>query len=339
MLLFAHHSWATIVVSKEPFSGPELARADRLARERGYAILAAPDRSAGDPTIAALLDPAQRADAIAASAFDLSAPSDQRPYFFLQLRPRDFGRYLASRADHPIFEITFRSVRVLLLLSGLSLAFALAVWVAALALHRGAPARGADRSYRWLTLYFSAIGFGYLAIQLALHQRLILVLGHPTHALAAVLVAMLLGSGAGAEWSRRVAPAHFARVWLAIPAALALLALAFAQLGRIDAIASALGRAAACGALVAGVGTALGFALPLGVRLAAATGAGAVQRLWALNGAASIAATAFAALLGLSFGSGAVLAAGGLCYVTAGFAGWRAQRSAAEGGAGVAAAR
>src|SRR5258708_19320833 len=52
--------------------------------------------------------------------------------------------------------------------------------------------------YRWMTLYFLGIGFGYILVQLGLHQRLIIIVGHPTFALSVVLFSMLLGTGIGA---------------------------------------------------------------------------------------------------------------------------------------------
>jgi hypothetical protein len=330
ILLVARNTWGAIVVSKTPFSQGELARAEAVARERETELLALPGRTPRDPVIDALLDPARRGAAIAQSRFDLSPPTDERPYFFLQLRPRDFMRYVAARPEHPIFEITFRSVSLLLLLAGLSLALAAGVVLLALRLHRAAPGAAQTARYRWLTLYFCGIGVGYMLVQLALHQRLTLVLGHPTAALASVLVAMLVGSGIGAELSQRVAVARAPRVLAAIVALLALAALALPVAGELSGIASPLARAVACAAVVGAVGLPLGMALPLGVRLAEATGAGAVQRLWAVNGAASIAATSFAALLGLSFGSRAVLAAGCACYVAAALAALRARAGAAR---------
>ena len=61
----------------------------------------------------------------------------------------------------------------------------------------------------------------------------------------------------------------------------------------------------------------LGFAFPLGVAMAAPTGEWAVQKMWAINGAASIAGSALAAFIGLSLGSTAVLGAGFLAYAAA----------------------
>jgi hypothetical protein len=70
-------------------------------------------------------------------------------------------------------------------------------------------------------------------------------------------------------------------------------------------------------AILFATGFVLGFAFPLGVRAVAPTGEWATQKMWAINGAASIAASVLAALIGLIEGSGAVLTAGILAYVLA----------------------
>ncbi|HEX4476495.1 MAG TPA: hypothetical protein VH142_15515, partial [Polyangiaceae bacterium] len=82
------------------------------------------------------------------------------------------------------------------------------------------------------------------------------------------------------------------------------------------------------GLVVSAAGFALGLAFPLGVRRVAVTGERAVQKMWALNGAASIAASVLAAVLGLSFGSTAVLGAAFLAYAVATVAGVMADRVA-----------
>ena len=72
----------------------------------------------------------------------------------------------------------------------------------------------------------------------------------------------------------------------------------------------------------------LGFAFPLGVAMAAPTGEWAVQKMWAINGAASIAGSVLAAFIGLTLGSPFVIAAALLCYAIAMIAGTVAEAKA-----------
>ena len=52
-------------------------------------------------------------------------------------------------------------------------------------------------------VYFAAIGFGYMLIQIGLLQRFSVYIGHPTYTLAIVLFSMLLFTGAGSLLSSR----------------------------------------------------------------------------------------------------------------------------------------
>jgi hypothetical protein len=318
---------STILVSRRPFTASEVERLERIADEVKAQVLLSPGRPAADPVLARLLDPATRARAITGSPWDISPPTDARPYFFLQLRPRDVLD-LAGRDFGTVTEITFNGIRVLLILAVLSAGFALAVLVLTLFTLPAAEASpGERRTYRRMALYFLGIGLGYILLQLGLHQRLILVLGHPTTALSVVLFWMLVGTGLGSFASERwVADARMPRAWAAILAIAGLLWAGYPLLAEIGRLDSGLLRAAATGAVLAVTGFALGFGFPLGVRLVGPTGQRAVQRMWAINGAASIAGTALAAALGVTAGSRGVLAAGALAYLLAVAAGWWAWR-------------
>ena len=52
-------------------------------------------------------------------------------------------------------------------------------------------------------LYFIAVGFGFILVEISLIQRFVLFLGHPTYALTVVVFLLLLSSGAGSVAARR----------------------------------------------------------------------------------------------------------------------------------------
>ena len=320
---------ATLVLSKRAFSEEELRRARQIAAADELPPLLVPGERPADPVLARLLDPRLRDRAIAESPFDISPPTDDRPYFFLQLRPRQvpslFGKRLGA-----ITEITFNGVRVMTLLAGIALLLVIAVGLLAAASSPGSarPSRATTVANRWLVLYFAAIGVGYMLVQLGLHQRLILLLGRPTYVLSVVLFSMLLGTGAGAAVSTRVAgPGAMRKAWLGIIIMLAAVYVAWPfALADLESMTSPAARALCSGALVAVIGFALGFPFPFGVRLVAPLGEWTVQRMWAVNGAAAIAGCALAAILGLILGSRMNLFAGLLCYVLMSIAGVAALR-------------
>jgi len=331
------HVFVTIVVSKTPFSPSEVAGMQAICAAEVYTLQAAPGMRSKDPVLDRLLDPNQRAAAIAESPYDISAPTDLRPYFFLQVRPRDVLSAVGARTGY-VLDITFKAVRVMMLLGGISLLFAIAVLLlGTLTFPSASTTPGHRRIYRWMSVYFFGIGFGYILVQLGLHQRLILPLGHPTLALAVVLASMLLGTGAGAFASARLFPdGRFLNAWIAILAVLAVVVLLFSPISSLGTIDSAAGRALAAGLITGSVGFVLGFAFPLGVRLVGPTGEWAVQKMWAINGAASIAGSATAAILGVGVGCRGVLIAGFCSYGIVAVCGWQAMRLAdASSAAGV----
>src|SRR5947207_15542541 len=60
------------------------------------------------------------------------------------------------------------------------------------------------RGVLWFLLYFVCIGAGYILVEVALIQKFVLFLGHPTKALTVVIFSMLLSSGLGSFASRRL---------------------------------------------------------------------------------------------------------------------------------------
>ena len=65
---------------------------------------------------------------------------------------------------------------------------------------------------RGFLLYFVFIGCGYLLIEVALIQKFVLFLGHPTYALTVVIFSMLLASGLGSYFSGRLLEHHEGRL-------------------------------------------------------------------------------------------------------------------------------
>jgi hypothetical protein len=320
--------FATILVSRTAFSGSEVQRLQQACATQGLTLMLAPGLPAADPGFPQLLSASTREAAVQRSPFDIAPPTDEKPYFFMQVRPSDLVHM--ARADYGLItEITFNGVRVLVILSACALALVLIV---TLLTAFGLPGRAASaeqrRDYRLMMLYFLGIGLGYMFVQIGMHQRLIIVLGHPTLALSAVLSSMLLGTGIGSALSTKLFPlGRIPRAGWAILATLAALWLCLPlvpYLERIDNLELRFGMIA----LVLGaVGCALGFAFPLGVRSVAQTGEWAIQKMWAINGAASIAATVLAALVGLAWGTRAVLGCGLAAYAVAVAAGTVLERT------------
>ena len=76
--------------------------------------------------------------------------------------------------------------------------------------------------------YFLCLGAGYILIQVALIQKFVLLLGHPTYALTVIVFSMLVASGVGSYFSRRVIAGEDRRLMMALAGVAVLItALAF----------------------------------------------------------------------------------------------------------------
>ena len=78
---------------------------------------------------------------------------------------------------------------------------------AAAALAAGHPVAETERRDCVLVVFHLCLGAGYILIQVALIQKFVLLLGHPTYALTVIVFSMLVSSGAGqlssaAAWLR-----------------------------------------------------------------------------------------------------------------------------------------
>src|SRR5439155_2157431 len=156
----------------------------------------------------------------AAYGQDIRPTTDDRPFFFHTTKLEDqfhvaFGRSM----------LFGNGLSALLTLMAISVTLVALFVLGPLALARagGAPARG---WFAWL-VYFGALGAGFMLIEVSLLQRFVLLLGHPVYSLTVTLFSLLLGTGAGAAWSRRLREAALRRsaaVALAVIAALAIVA-------------------------------------------------------------------------------------------------------------------
>ena len=173
-----------------------------------------------------------------------------------------------------------------------------------------------------VAVYFSALGLGFLFIEIALIAEASLWLDDPTSGFALVLTGMLVFSGLGALAAGRVRE----RPWRAM--ALAVLAVAVwtgaALLGLRPLMLATLGapwvlRAALVLAVTAPVGIALGLPFPLGLDRIGREGMPRAWLPWAwgLNGAFSVLASPLATLIAREAGYSRVLLGAAILYAVA----------------------
>ncbi|MCB9794874.1 MAG: hypothetical protein H6741_19385 [Alphaproteobacteria bacterium] len=176
-------------------------------------------------------------------------------------------------------------------------------------------------------LYVAGLGYGYLAVETVLIHELVLFVGHPTYAITAVLLTMLLCSGLGSAWvQRREASSLEGTLKWTLGAVLVLGAVqAFLVPPALTATALGLpmaARVALTAALLAPLGFVMGTPFPLAMRILRPEAAGLVPWAWAINGWTSVLASLGTVLLsrlwGYSLASAVALAAYALALACAG---------------------
>jgi hypothetical protein len=171
-------------------------------------------------------------------------------------------------------------------------------------------------------VFFGAIGLGFILIEMAQMQRLMVFLGRPTYALSVVLFTLLSASGVGSfiahQLSERRGPRALQVVFAALLGLLLLVGLASPPLMRHFESASIAGRVVLAVALLLTIGVVMGMPFTLGMRRADRVAATLSPWLWGINGATSVCASVLAVVIAISLGIGASYWFGLACYVVAG---------------------
>jgi hypothetical protein len=305
----------TVLISRSPFSAADLARISELAAGQTR-VLYRPGDSPESSEFARLLLAPDRESFYRHYPIDVRPVSDDRPFFFYNAQLRDAAAYLRLARARDIDVKINEALPLLARLVAISLA---AVAVILLLPPLVLRLRGGGRPGLF-PLYFAAIGLGFILIEVALIQKLILFLGHPTYALTVVVFTLLVSSGLGSAWSERAAAAGDRRraAILVATAALAVVIAALAAPVRDACILWPLpARAMAAAALVAPLGFLMGVAFPRGLKRLEAAAPGWVRWAWALNAAASVLGSVLAIALALTVGLTATLHTGAALYLCA----------------------
>jgi hypothetical protein len=326
LFLAAQRRIATLVVSKAPFAPEEIDALEKAAQAYQHEVLITPSRPPASPVLSRIVSAKDRSSLYSMTstlAFDLTPPTDERPFFFNQLplaRPLQalalVRGFLASSAQGG----GVRHGNLVATVTLLMLFFiASALVAAALIIPLRSAVKDAGTKLVWSgTAYFGLIGFGFMLIEIGLLQRMSIFLGHPVYSLSVILFTLILSTGAGSFLSDKFYLSSAPRLvaWGALTGVYGF-ALALSLSPVLTALSDAgLGaRVSLCVALIAPAGVLLGFGFPTGLRLVAPVDAKPTPWFWGINGAAGVLASISAVAVSLAFGITATLALGALCYL------------------------
>ena len=323
-------SWqtSTLLVKNGDFDAADIAAIKAFCAERSFDVAFYPGMRAEEANrynvverpdlfdaATALLGP-RRGEFLNNYKFHVAPASDDSPHFFHFFKWRSLPELLSLKEQgglpllewgYPVLVATLAQA----LLASLLLIAAPAAWVTRAGAGRRAPF-AASRGR--LIVYFTAIGFAFMFVEIAFIQKFVLFLSHPLYAVAVVLFAFLLFAGIGSGVSKRLNEAAepklrnpLAAVALAIGLSaalgLALLAWLFEHAMGISDVA----RIVISVALIAPLALFMGMPFPLGLARVEACDARLVPWAWGINGCASITGAVLATLLAIHLGFAAVV--------------------------------
>lgn len=167
-------------------------------------------------------------------------------------------------------------------------------------------------------LYFAALGTGFILIELALLQKLILLLGNPTMTFAILLFTVLLSSGLGSFASTRFMKIGIQNLSFAILGIVAIGVIYSAILP--DIIISLISqdltvKVVASVMILTPIGFLMGMPLPTGMRVMQSSLTSYIPWMWAINGAFSVLGATLTVIIGIIFGASYALLLGVSMYL------------------------
>jgi spermidine synthase len=330
----AIRSWdsLTILVKRSPFTDREIERIKDFSSGKRFDLLYYPGinkeeltgyiRTASDEYFNGfqnILDPLKRLAFIKGYLFDIQPVHDDNPFFHYYLR---FGNMKAIYETMGHKWAFFLEEGYLLPVIFITVLIASSVIIVIPVLFRHTLYRRpvqfrTYRPFKPVILYFSMIGLGFMFVEVTLIQKGILLLENPSYSLAAVVTAILMGSGIGsatASGSQKIGP----------PFSLLILSFLIAVYSVIYPLFSTLllslnlpFRSAILVIALLPLGFFMGMPFPAGMKLLGKRHQHLIPWAWAINACLSVLSPVLTIMIALVWGFRSVLWLGALAYLIA----------------------
>ncbi|MBZ5604629.1 MAG: hypothetical protein LAO79_20195 [Acidobacteriia bacterium] len=301
----------TVLISRKPFSPEDLVRVRQALAEPRFRGLYLPGDPPKNPFGELLLSSNPKAFS-AGYAYNVAPVDDDHPFFFYTIQPRDIWNFM-RRAEkfNPSVPLLFGLILVSIAATGLVMA------LPRLLFRNRMPKQPRAMRFLW---YFPVLGVAYISIELALIQKFMLLLGPPTYALTVIVFSMLVASGAGSFFSKRIIAGDDRRL-MGVLAGITILVVVLALLATPLTAAAAgwplFAKIVLTSLLIAPAAFLMGMPFPGGLRRLEQSHAPSIRLAWSLNSAASVLGSGTAIFLGIYLGLFATLLIGGGLYLAA----------------------
>jgi spermidine synthase len=314
------HSWntATLLMKNGPFNAADIAAIRAFAEARSFDVAWYPGMSEAEANqfnqvtepylyraAVALLGPA-RERFLNDYKFYITPATDDRPYFFRSFKWALLPELLAQRAQGGLTQVDAGYLVVLatFLQSVIASLVLILLPLAALRVRHRHHKPGAMT--RWqVVLYFLALGFGFIFIEISFIQRFTLFLGHPLAAIAVVLAAFLVFAGLGSGMVASLAERRQAAIVIAVAGIIAFAGIYLmvlpVLLPSLVSLPAPIKTIIAL-VLIAPLGFAMGLPFPLGLERVSAEAPDLVPWAWGINGCASVVGAVLASILAMHIG-------------------------------------
>ncbi|HYP04622.1 MAG TPA: hypothetical protein VER03_00170, partial [Bryobacteraceae bacterium] len=306
----------TVLISRKPFLSEDVSRARAAAQEGNLQQVYLP----GDPPtnpFGQLLTTTNPDEFFRKYQYDVSPVDDNRPFFFYTVQPQDLLSFLANPTGSADYKIN-RAVPLLFGLMGISVVATIVVLLLPPVVLGSRLPR--EPGVLRMLLYFLCIGIGYILVQVALIQKFVMLLGHPTYALTVIVFSMLVFSGLGSYFSRRFVASDDSR----LRRVLIIVALLVSGLAFLAPVISNTGvvwplplKMLVTALLIAPAAFMMGMPFPSGLSRLERLHPASVRWAWALNAASSVLGSASAIFLAIYLGLRETLLVGGIMYIGA----------------------
>jgi len=335
--LLAFRTWGTfsVLVKKDPIGAEEVEDLKDFCRQMRFDLVYYPGISPGEVNLynrfprpiyfEGLQGQLTEGEMYSSRyPFDLSPATDDRPFFHSFFRWKYWQEIyrLAGGKWQILLEGGFLVPVVFFLALVLSILF---IILPLFFKKRGGGGMGGNFPFSWLT-YFSALGLGFMFVEISLIQKFILFLGQPIYSVSMVIFSLLVSAGMGSRFSLRFDD-RSSREWKLLLLFLGVLLFASAFLYpwilSFSQGSPPFLRWFLTFALIGTLGFFMGMPFPVGIRRAASRGQVLVSWGWCANGCASVLGAILPVLLALAWGFQVVFFLSGLYYLIALLAVWK----------------
>jgi spermidine synthase len=246
--------------------------------------------------------------------FDISAATDNRPYFYNFFKP-GVVRYILTYgpAQMPVTEWGYL-ILLIILVPVVAISF---IFILLPVLNRHKKAKGGRKI---IFFYFSLIAVGYFFIEMPLIQKMVLFLGHPSYSIAVIIAGLLIFTGIGSLFSDRL----FSTDNRILLSTVFICLITLFYLWFIDRLFSwfmifPVGeKVLVVLFMLAPLGFFMGIPFPQGLIAIKKIETEAVSWAWGVNGFCSVISILLATIFAVTMGFAAVFVIACLCYLAAG---------------------